>query len=220
MSILDFRCRLTRPSGFRLSAEFECGDGVTALFGPSGSGKSTILSLIAGLIRPDEGFIRLKDRTLTDTAARCQLAPERRRVGLVFQDGCLFPHLTVRENLEYGWRRQRTRRGELQHLIDVLEIGELLPRSPRTLSGGQKQRVALGRALMQRPDLLLLDEPLAGMDEPLQDRVLAYLKPALLEQSVPTVIVTHAAEHVARLAQAVLHVRNGTVFEDEQPVRR
>jgi molybdate transport system ATP-binding protein len=211
---LQFACELTRPSGFRLAVEFACDDRMTALCGPSGSGKTTILSLIAGLVRPQAGLIRLNERVLTDTRAGIQLPPEQRGVGLVFQDGCLFPHLTVRENLEYGGRRQRTPRGDLDHLVDVLEIGGLLARAPLSLSGGEKQRVALGRALLRNPDILLLDEPLSALDDELQSKVIAHLKRVLAEYPVPTLFVTHQLAHVRELATAVLRIKDGAITQD------
>lgn len=211
MSRLHFDCELVRRSGFRLAARFECEVGAAALSGPSGSGKSTILALIAGLLRPDAGTIRLDDHVLTDTRRGVFLGPESRNIGFVFQDDCLFPHLTVRQNLEYGWKRQRAARRDLQHIVEVLEIGELLERAPLTLSGGQKQRVALGRALLRGPQLLLLDEPLTGLDEPLQERILSYLKRALHDHAVPTLFVTHDSSHVDELAQCIVSIEHGMI---------
>lgn len=217
MSVLQFHCELIRSPSFTLSARFECGKEVTALCGPSGSGKTSILSLIAGLLRPQSGRVQLNGRVLTDTAGGVFLSPERRNIGLVFQDGCLFPHLTVRQNLEYGWRRRTHRRGDVEHLVEVLEIGELLNRAPLTLSGGEKQRVALGRALLQHPEFLLLDEPLTALDEPLQARVLAYLKRALHEYAVPTLMVTHNLNHARELAQAAWMIRAGRIVAGGTP---
>lgn len=217
MAVLEFQCDLIHSPQFRLSAEFSCGAGITALCGPSGSGKTTILALIAGLLRPQAGRIQLNGRVLTDVAAGIQLPPERRNVGLVFQDGCLFPHLSVRQNLEYGWRRRTQRRGDVEHLVEVLEIGEFLNRAPLTLSGGEKQRVALGRALLQHPDFLLLDEPLTALDEPLQARVVAYLKRALREYAVPTLFVTHNLSHARELAESAWIIREGRIVAGGTP---
>src|SRR5262249_13542340 len=149
---------------------------VLGLFGPSGSGKSTVFALIAGILRPQEGVIRLADRVLVDTAAGVCLPPERRHIGVVFQGHLLFPHLTVRSNLQYGRRVRHDRPMDLERVAEVLEIGALLDRRPGTLSGGQQQRVALGRALLRGPELLLMDEPLTGLDEGLKERVLTYLE--------------------------------------------
>src|SRR5690606_35642680 len=154
---------------------------VTALVGPSGAGKSTILSLIAGLLRPEFGTIRLEGRVLLDTAAQVCVAPEGRQIGLVFQDHLLFPHLTVEQNLRYGLRRRPARTIEFAKLVAILELEGLLQRSPRTLSGGQRQRVALGRAMLRGPELLLMDEPLTALDERLKVQILDYLKRAIYE---------------------------------------
>src|SRR5689334_18752725 len=152
-----------RLGDFRLDAAFETTGGVTALFGPSGAGKSSIVAAVAGLLRPDEGRIILNGRVLTDTAANIYLPPQQRRAGLVFQDGRLFPHMSVRNNLLYGWRRAAQPAGEAQiaHIVALLGLDPLLERRPLTLSGGEKARVALGRALLAAPEILLLDEPLA-----------------------------------------------------------
>src|SRR5262249_52865156 len=191
MSRLVFACRHRSPSGFVLDARFEAGDGTTALFGPSGSGKSTVLGLVAGILRPQSGVIRLADRVLVDTAAGVCLPPERRRLGLVFQDHLLFPHLTVAQNLRYGQRRRPARRIDFSRGVDILEVGGLLDRSPATLSGGQRQRVALGRALLRGPELLLMDEPLTALDEKLKERILTYLERAVGEWHIPTLFVSH-----------------------------
>lgn len=212
-----FQCEFARPTGFRLDAELACGEGITVLFGPSGSGKTTILNLIAGLIRPKSGRIQLHDRCLTDIRAGICLPPERRNVGLVYQDGCLFPHLTVKQNLEYGYRRQPQRRIDLHRLVETLEIGDLLARSPLTLSGGEKQRVALGRALLKSPDLLLLDEPLAALDEPLQARVIEYLKRIVHDFGVPALMVTHNVSHVHELAKSVIVIQQGRITATGEP---
>lgn len=159
MSDLSFDCRFRYPAGFALEARFEAGSGVTALFGPSAAGKSTVLSLIAGALRPETGSIRLGTRTFVDTRSGVWLAPEARRVGLVFQDQLLFPHLTVAQNLRFGAARRGCRAVDFRQVVDMLAIGDVLDRVPASLSGGQKQRVALGRALLRGPDLLLMDEP-------------------------------------------------------------
>jgi molybdate transport system ATP-binding protein len=185
---------------------------VTALFGPSGSGKTSLLYMIAGLLRPHTGSIALGATAWLDTGRHIDVKPERRRVGFVFQDHVLFPHLSVERNLMYG-RRQR---GGVQpiapaRVIEVLELGELLGRYPRNLSGGEKQRVALGRALLSEPQLLLLDEPLAALDEPLKDRVLTYLERVMSEWRVPTIYVSHHAAEVRRMAERVVVLEGGRV---------
>jgi len=211
MSVLSFQCLHGYPAGFHLDVRFEVNHPFTALFGPSGSGKTSILNAIAGFLRPQQGAIRLGDRILLDTARGVWLPPEKRHVGVVFQDSVLFPHLTVEGNLRYGQRR-REKRGRMldfARVIEVLEIGSLLPRFPRNLSGGERQRVALGRALLSGPELLLMDEPLASLDAPLRDRVLSYLEQAVAEWKIPTLFVTHAQAEVRRSAQWVVLLEKG-----------
>jgi molybdate transport system ATP-binding protein len=193
---------------------------VTALIGPSGSGKTSILSMVAGLRQPDAGFIRLGTRLLFDSRAHVNLVPEKRRVGYVFQDHLLFPHLTVRDNLLFGWRR-RPRKAiavDFEKVTGILELGDLLHRQPHSLSGGQRQRAALGRALLCGPDLLLLDEPLSSVDEDLRDRVLAYVELALKECPVPTLYVTHNPAEAKRIAGWVVRIDQGRVTGTGLPV--
>ena len=196
---------------FRLKARFEAKGGVTALFGPSGAGKSSIVAAVAGLLRPQEGSILLNGRTLTDTAAGIFVPPHRRRAGLVFQEGRLFPHLSVRGNLLYGWRRAAHPAGEagIAHVVALLGLEALLGRSPATLSGGEKARVALGRALLAAPDILLLDEPLASLDDARRAEILPYLE--RLRDEVPMLYVSHAVDEVARLADQVVLLEGGAV---------
>jgi molybdate transport system ATP-binding protein len=211
MSVLSFRCNHAYPAGFRLEVGFDVDRPFTALFGPSGSGKTSILNMIAGFLRPQQGTIRLGDRVLLDTARGVSLPPEKRHVGVVFQDSLLFPHLTVAGNLRYGQRRRAKggRMLDLARVVDVLEIGPLLRRFPRNLSGGERQRVAVGRALLSGPELLLMDEPLASLDAPLRDRVLSYLERAVAEWNIPTLFVTHAQAEVRRAAQWVVLLEKG-----------
>ncbi|MFG0334731.1 MAG: ATP-binding cassette domain-containing protein [Maioricimonas sp. JB049] len=217
MSYLSFHCDYTYSTGFRLDVRFDAGAGVTALFGASGSGKSTVLALIAGLLRPAHGVISLEDRTLTDTSTRRHLPPEDRRVGLLFQNHCLLPHLSVRGNLEYGMKRRSSGRFRFDEIVGILELADVLQRQPHELSGGQKQRVALGRALLSGPELLMLDEPFSGLDEPLQDRILEYLRRVLAEYQVPTLLVTHTPAHVHQLAGQVIHLDAGRVVATGSP---
>lgn len=209
---LHFDCRHQYADGFRLDARFDAGDGVTALFGPSGGGKSTILALIAGTLAAQEGRIVLAGRTLLDSQAAICLPPEQRRIGMVFQDHLLFPHLTIRQNLTFGQRRRPARRIDLERVSAVLEIGDLLDRQPATLSGGQRQRVSLGRALLRGPELLLMDEPLAALDVGLKDRILTYLERAVAEWRVPTLFVSHDQADVRRLADQVVVLEAGRVI--------
>ena len=219
MSVLSFRCQHGYPAGFHLDVEFDIAQPFTALFGPSGSGKTSILNMIAGFLRPQQGMIRLGDRILLDTVQGVSLPPEKRHVGVVFQDSLLFPHLSVEGNLRYGQRR-RDRRGRMldfSRVVDVLEIGPLLQRFPRNLSGGERQRVALGRALLSGPEMLLMDEPLASLDAPLRDRVLSYLERAVTEWSIPTLFVTHAQAEVRRAAQWVVLLDKGRLVGTGTP---
>ncbi len=213
MSLLEFSCRLRYPSGFVLDAAFTLNAPIAALLGPSGSGKTTILSITAGLRRPESGWVRLGNTTLFDASAGVCLPPEARGVGYVFQDHLLFPHLSVRDNLLYGWRRRRPgcRTISFDRVVAVLELGGALDRPPHTLSGGQRQRVALGRALLCGPRLLLLDEPLASLDADLKSRVLDYVEQVLREWDVPTLYVTHDPAEAARLARQTVRLREGRV---------
>jgi len=219
VSLLEFRARLRYASGFVLDAAFQSDAAVTALFGPSGSGKTSILSVIAGLRRPEDGCVRLGPRTLFDSARRVCLAPEARRVGYVFQDYLLFPHLNVRGNLLYGWRRRgrEARPVDFAAVTRVLELDDLLTRLPHTLSGGQRQRVAIGRALLCGPDILLLDEPLAGTEEGLRERVLDYVSRIVQSWGIPTVYVTHDPAAVRQLAQHVVVLEHGRVARQGPP---
>jgi molybdate transport system ATP-binding protein len=208
---LKVDCAHRYPSGFALEVQFTAGAAVTALFGSSGSGKTTTLNLIAGHLRPERGRIQLGERVLFDSAARVFVPPEARGIGVVFQDHRLFSHLSVRRNLEYGLRRRPLRKIELAKVVQVLELETLLDRPPMTLSGGQQQRVALGRAILRGPELLLLDEPLAALDEALKHRVLVYLERALEKWHIPTLFVSHDQADVRRLAETVVVLEHGRV---------
>lgn len=198
---------------FALDASFEAPAGVTALFGRSGSGKTTLVNAIAGLFRPTLGRIILDGETLLDTARRIDVPLHRRRMGYVFQEGRLFPHLSVRQNLSYGMHPARdTDAARLSHVIELLDIAPLIARRPRDLSGGEKQRVAIGRALLCDPQLLLMDEPLAALDEARKSGILPYLERLRDETQVPIVYVSHAMAEVARLATTLVVLDGGRVL--------
>ena len=213
MSVLSFQCRHRYAGGFELDLSFEIAHRFTSLFGPSGSGKTSVLSMIAGALRPRQGQVRLNDRTLLDSEKGVWLTPARRNIGQVFQDALLFPHLTVERNLRYGQRYRRRRRltVEFSRAVEVLELGTLLQRYPDNLSGGEKQRVALGRALLSGPELLMMDEPLASLDDPLKGRILTYLERTIAEWNVPTLFVTHSQAEVRRAAEWVVVIDRGHV---------
>lgn len=206
--VVDVRRRL---GAFRLDAAFESTGRLTALFGRSGSGKTTLVNLISGLERPDDGVISVDGRALVDIAARVCVPAHRRRIGYVFQDARLFPHLTVRQNLAYGrfFVPSRDRWAEMPRIVEMLGIGELLDRRPGRLSGGEKQRVALGRALAASPRLLLMDEPLAALDAARKDEILPYIERLRDEVGVPIVYVSHAIAEIARLATDVVVLSGG-----------
>lgn len=190
----------------RIALRFQSGPGLTALFGPSGAGKSSVLNMIAGLLRPDRGRIVVSGEVLFDGEAGIDLPPERRHAGYVFQDGRLFPHLRVRDNLRYGWKhiRPEDRLMELDEAVAFLGIGHLLDRWPRTLSGGEAQRVAIGRALLSSPRFLLMDEPLSSLDRARREEVLTVIERLRDELALPILYVSHDHAELERLASAII----------------
>jgi molybdate transport system ATP-binding protein len=200
---------------FSLQAAFTGEGRVTGLFGQSGAGKTSLISMIAGLLKPDRGIISLDGEMLDDAAAGVHLRPHRRRIGYVFQDARLFPHLNVRQNLDYGRRMNRLPDDPAQRsrVTDLLDIGGLMDRRPGKLSGGERQRVALGRALLSKPRLLLLDEPLGSLDEARKVEILPYLVRLRDEANVPMVYVSHDAAELRQLATQIVMLRNGRVTE-------
>jgi molybdate transport system ATP-binding protein len=195
---------------FRLRADCAIGTGVTGIWGHSGAGKSTLLALLAGLLRPQRGRIALDGQELVNTDRRVFVPTWRRRFGLVFQDGLLFPHLRVMANLLYGARSPAPgRHFGLEEVVQLLELQPLLRRRPAELSGGEQQRVALGRALLYSPRLLLLDEPLASLDQRLKQQILPYLRRVKDTGGIPMVYVSHAREELDFLADRVLTMAGG-----------
>lgn len=183
--------------------------GVTAIFGLSGSGKTSLINLVSGLSQPDDGFIRLNDRTLVDIAQGESQPAHQRHIGYVFQDARLFPHYSVKGNLRYGMKN--IAQADFDYIVALLGIGHLLKRYPLTLSGGEKQRVAIGRALLTDPDILLMDEPLSALDMPRKRELMQYLERLSQEINVPILYVTHSLDELLRLADRVVLMENGIV---------
>jgi molybdate transport system ATP-binding protein len=211
--MIDATIRLRRAN-FNLDAAFTAGDGVTALFGPSGSGKTTILNAIAGLEHPREGRIVVGGTVYFDAAAGVDLATHRRNIGYVFQVDLLLPHLSVRRNLLYGSRGDAS---GFDAIVSLLGLEQLLARRPAKLSGGERQRVAIGRALLSRPRLLLMDEPLASLDIERKREILPYIETLRDRFRLPIIYVSHAIDEVARLADHVLVVEAGRIVARGTP---
>ena len=195
-----------------VSAQFAASDGVTALFGPSGAGKTSIVNMVAGLLTPDRGRIECNGALLFDSTTGFNAPPHRRGIGYVFQDGRLFPHMTVAQNLDYGRRMYRLSPDTEEHtrIVTLLDIARLLDRRPGNLSGGERQRVAIGRALLMKPRLLLLDEPLASLDTARKREIFPYLL-RLRDERIPMIYVSHHATEVRRIATTVVRIDGGRV---------
>ncbi|SFE56188.1 molybdenum ABC transporter ATP-binding protein [Roseivivax sediminis] len=207
-----------RQGDFTLDVDFAAPEGVTVLYGRSGAGKSSVIGAVAGLVRPEAGRIAVGARTLFDSAAGTDVPVHRRRAGVVFQEPRLFPHLTVRENMLYA-RRVTGRRGAgaLDEVTQLLGIGALLDRRPRTLSGGEASRVAIGRALLSEPEILLMDEPLAALDEARRAEILPYLERLRDHARMPILYVSHNLGEVARLATHLVVLEGGRVVRAGPP---
>jgi len=208
--ILDVSIR-RRLGDFQLNAEFTAPPGLTAFFGRSGSGKTSLVNLIAGLDRPDAGRIKAGERVLFAADGGIDLPPEQRRVGYVFQEDRLFPHLSVRRNLTYGQRFMKgaAHRHSLDDVVALLDIGDLLERAPGRLSGGERQRVAIGRALLTSPGILLMDEPLASLDSARKSEIMPFIERLRDETGIPIVYVSHAIDEVVRLADTMVILDRG-----------
>ncbi len=218
--VLNLRLRKSYP-GFELAVSASFPSGIVAIFGPSGSGKTTLLNCVAGIVSPDEGEISLNGQTLFSTAKKLDLPPERRRIGYMFQDSLLFPHLTVKENIHYGYRLTppQMRRINPSKLVELLELGPLMDRRPESLSAGERQRVVLARALATSPNLLLLDEPLASLHTGIKGRILRYLKAVDRELAIPMIYVSHSISEVLTLAHKVLILNRGRQVAYDEPRR-
>jgi molybdate transport system ATP-binding protein len=201
--LLEARFRIERP-------------GITALFGPSGAGKTSLIHAVAGLAKTERGTIALNGRTVLDTEARIDVPSRSRRVGYVFQDARLFPHMNVERNLLFGWRRAlaQATSSDIAQVVDMLGLDPLRARNPRTLSGGERQRVAIGRALLASPEILLLDEPMASLDAARREEILPYLERLRDERRLPMLYVSHALDEVSRLADKVVVLNNGRVTDE------
>ncbi len=196
---------------YKLAAKATFNAPITGIVGASGSGKSTLLSAIVGLIKPQQGFIRLNNRTLFNDAPKQWVPPHLRRIGLVFQDGQLLPHLSVKNNLLYGYNNtpKQERRFTLDAIVQLLELAPLLNRHPKDLSGGERQRVAMGRAVLYSPQLLLLDEPLSALDERLKQQILPFFARIYSECTIPMIYVSHAHSEIDYLTDTCLQVADG-----------
>jgi molybdate transport system ATP-binding protein len=202
-----------RFGGFTLDADFMADGRFIAFFGHSGSGKTTLLNVVAGLLRPERGRVAVDGVTLFDSARRIFLPSYRRQLGTVFQEGRLFPHLSVRQNLLYGawFARAPGKEEKLAHVADLLGIEHLLSRYPNRLSGGEKQRVAIGRAILATPKILLMDEPLAALDDPRKQEIMPYLERLRDEARIPIIYVSHSVAEVARLSDTLVILAGGKV---------
>ena len=210
-----------RNKGFTLDCAGDAGAGITALFGPSGSGKTTTLHCVAGVARPDRGRIVLNGRPLYSSDDGTWVRPERRRVGYVFQDGALFPHLTVEAKISYGARlaTESTKRIDVLEVVQILRLRPLMRRRIAGLSGGEKQRVALARALAASPEILLLDEPMASLDAGLRGVVIAYLRRLKRDLGIPMLYVSHSITETLALADRALLMQDGRITSFERPSR-
>lgn len=200
-----------RFAAFDFAADFTVEGSRIGVFGPSGSGKSTLMYMLAGLLTPDAGTLRLDERLLFDGRSRWHMAPEKRRIAVVFQHAHLFPHLSVRANLLYGYKRLavKERRIDPQALYEVLSLGHLLKRGVASLSGGERQRVALGRAVLAHPRLILMDEPVTGLDDGLKYQVLPYLKKTFADFGIPHMFISHSLNEMRLMTQTVLEFDQG-----------
>jgi len=204
---------LLKRQDFALDVALRLDQRVTAIFGPSGSGKSTLLSIIAGISKPDQGHVMINGETVFDHEKKINKPIHQRRIGLVFQDARLFPHLNVEHNLRYPlkYTPAHEQQFHLNDIVDLLEIGTLLKRTTHQLSGGEKQRVALGRALLSSPRLLMLDEPMASLDESLKSQILPFLKKVADEIKIPMIYISHSKDEIMQITNNVVYINAGKI---------
>ncbi len=208
-----------KQGSFLLQVNAEVSGERIGIFGPSGSGKSTLMHLISGLLQPDRGEIYLNNECLFSSAKGVNRSPERRRIAIVFQQAMLFPHLSVKANLLYGYRRCRTenRRIRPDTLINLLKLQPLLQRGVENLSGGEKQRVALGRAILANPRLLLMDEPLSALDDALRFQIIPYLRSVSEEFRIPYLFISHSMTEMQLMTDHILEIENGRCIDETTP---
>jgi len=211
------RVRLQRRQGTCfIDVEFQSDEhGITAIFGPSGAGKSSIINMVAGLQKPDSGTVFVRGRYLFDSEEGVNLPPEKRNIGYVFQEGFLFPHLSVKSNLLYGRRRNQAgdKGSDFDQVVKLLGIQSLLSRWPKTLSGGERQRVAFGRAVLSNPDILIMDEPLASLDETRKEEMLPFIKDLNSRFRIPILYVSHSFEEILALTGNIIKLANGKIVD-------
>jgi molybdate transport system ATP-binding protein len=210
--MIEVQARLKRKN-FELDASVQLSQRVTAIYGPSGAGKSTLLSIIAGITQPDSGRIVIDGECLFDSQTRINKPIHQRKIGLVFQDGRLFPHLTVEHNLSYAlnFTPVENQQFQLKQIVTLLELEALLKQKPHQLSGGEKQRVALGRALLSSPRLLMLDEPLASLDDRLKNQILPFLKLVSTEINIPMIYISHSKKEIMQITDNLVDIQHGKV---------
>ena len=189
---------------------------LTTIYGKSGAGKSTLLMLLAGLVKPDEGLLKVADQTWTDTKNKIHLQPQRRNIGYVFQEYALFPNMTVRENLLFALTRKQPK-AIIDQLVEIIDLGQLQDRKPLTLSGGQKQRVALARALVSKPKLLLLDEPLSALDHEMRNRLQSYILEVHQEFKLTTILISHDVSEIIKLSDYMIEMDHGEIIRKGDP---